>query len=207
MTDLQEVREISDPADFTESTDQKDKLQFRKCVVAITGVPLSGKTTLADILGDNSNLSVFDVDEIRAKIFGRFGLLSREIEKLQMKQAYLKNNELAELALKKGNPVLLVATYSSKESHDALIELASKNNVPLRVVNFNVDDQEILSRLDKRKMDSGTYSNISNFSAYLEVRQRMQPINWADVVQIDANPPIKIVYRELIDSLADLLTS
>lgn len=196
------------PPDLSLEPEVKDGYRFKKCLIAITGVPASGKTTLGTVLADNSNLLLLDVDQTRRRLFGNHGLLDPEQERSEMERSYLENHQLAEAALRQNHPVILVATYAREFYHAQLKELAEKTNVPFKVIQLSIeDDQTVIPRLEERRNDSSTFSNITTYESYLGVKKRFKSISGVRTRVIDSSHPLPTVYQDALAFLSDLIVS
>lgn len=142
---------IKNKADFKE----KEKIFLRPCLVVLSGVPLTGKTVLAEKLAILSNLKIVDVDAVRSEIDetrknGKATMLEPEKEKDIMVKSYAKMCRQAEEIINQGSPALVAGTFSRSEFKRPLEKLADilrKKNVPLKVFLLTISDKEALKRI------------------------------------------------------------
>ncbi len=182
------------------------RYQYKPGIIAITGLPAAGKTTLAKILSSESNLLALDIDQTRNQIFKTHDNLKLAEERIQMKAAYEENHRRAQQALQSGQPVILVATYSSEVSHQELKKLAEESQVPLIIIYLVLgNEQEIKERLKKRSSDQLEYSNIKTLRNYLEVKSRFKPFEGMPVITINSSLPVTEIHHSALTAISKLL--
>jgi len=184
--------------------EQKDKLEFKKCIVALIGPPLVGKSTLGTEISKESNFVYLDIDQIRQDLFNHptEQRLAPDQEAFAMITSYQKIFELARNTLAKGEPVLLAATYSKKIGHEMLRQLAQISGSPLKVfLLVNSNEDEIRSRL-KLRAQGKSLSNIRNFQDLKDAQQRYEKIKGVDFAEIDTNNPISNCKNKIFEFLS-----
>ncbi len=148
-------------------------IQLEKRIIALTGLPLTGKTTLGERLVQKTDALFFDVDRARQELKRGNDWLGSDREREIMLEAYQFNHEKAEAALKTGRAVILAATYSRPTYHEMLERLSSDEHVPLDVFLLALPQEEAEIRIAKRVAE-GSDSNIRSLEGYLEVRDRYE---------------------------------
>lgn len=179
-----------------------EPVRFRKCIVVLAGLPLSGKTTLGEKLAELSNFTYLDVDKARRGIFNEVAVYSELGEQFTMLNAYQRNHEVARDLLAEGQPVILGAIYSREIYHEMIRSLAQKTNAPLRVFLLNAPDEKIEQRLNKRPVDNP--SNLRSIEHYRGVKIRYKPITEANIEHIDTSLPLEQNVEQVFSSLVDL---
>ena len=178
------------------------KRHFTKCIVALTGPPLVGKTTLGQALAKRSDLVFLDVDDARWHIFPKTERLPEEKERQAMLTSYEYNHERARRQLDQEKPVILGATYSRKGYHQMLRDLAKNASVPLRVFLLEASDEEIIRRVQARQFE-GSDSTIVTAEAALEVKARYSAIVRVNLVKINSDLPVEENTEKVLQSLSD----
>lgn len=206
---------------------QGEKIELQKCIVALAGPPLVGKSTLGKKLQDRTNLTYLDVDAARRQIFipweeltpdeqqsigtevdpkdylnGR-SVLPPPWEAFAMINSYQKNHELARELLNNGRPVILGSSYSRDRYHDMLKNLALETASPLKVFLLRASDASIKKRIDER-IKNGSLSNVTSFEHYLETKNRYQIMQDVDLTTIDTESPIEDNIAQILEALRNL---
>ena len=116
-------------------------------LVAMAGLPGTGKSTIAEVLGARLGASIVSVDPIESAI------LSAGIDAGQPTglAAYLVAETMASAALSSGRSVLVDAVNAVESARLQWRDLAARAGVPLRVIEVVCSDPEIhRARLEKR---------------------------------------------------------
>lgn len=175
-----------------------ERIAFPPIIVVLAGLPRTGKGTLANTLAQQTNLIHFDVDDARYK-----GNLPpprgiEEEEKIKMAQAYLTNHQRAREALRKGQPVILNATYSRTIYHEQLRQLTQETSCPIVFFLLEAPDEVI-----RKRIESGQQSGVSNITAfedYVSVRDRYQ--EYPDrVTRINTDRSIDVCITDILNYL------
>lgn len=162
-------------------------IHIEKRVIALVGLPLSGKTSLGKELSHQTDAVFLDVDEARQEIAPGGEWLGPNQEREIMLEAYKRNHERALAVLRTGKAAILAATYSRPVYHEMLRDLASGEGVSLSVFLLEPSDRSVTKRLKARQVE-GSNSNITSMEGYLEVKGRYQPPAESSV--LDASKPI-----------------
>lgn len=176
-----------------------------KCLIVIAGLPLSGKTTLADIVSRSIEAPILDIDEYWRTTYGSIENRPKMIE------VYKGNQARATELLAQDKPALIVATYSWTGYHEVLKEFSTEKDSPLRVFFLTIPgDDELRRRLAIRQNDPANISDVVTVEKVFELRDRYQAIsndpNYPNlqVVQIDSTKSVEENAGIIINSLADL---
>lgn len=192
------------------NSEKKEKLILRPSVIVLSGVPLSGKTTLAERLIGSSNLQMLDVDAIRHEIDEtrkkdpQVRLLEPGKEHEAITNAYIEMCKRAENLVQQGVPVLVVGTFSKEQFKKPLEHLFSNcsgKSIHFRVFLLTVPDEEVEKRIDRRKAD-GSFSNIDSLDKYQWAKGFFKPIEFAPVVEI--NTAKSDYVEQVAENLKDL---
>ncbi len=128
--------------------------RFRKCIVVLMGLPLTGKSTLGHRLADMSNFTYLDVDEMRQELSPGQDRRSDQEERQIMLASYQRKFNLAVPLLEKGDPVVLGATYSRPEYEAWLRGFAQQTDSPVIVFRLHAPKRVLQLRLSRRPADS-----------------------------------------------------
>jgi len=184
-------------AEQTISPEKKDKLFLRPSVTVLSGVPLSGKTRLAEKLVGSSNLNMVDVDIIRNEIDetrkkdGQIKLLEPDKEREVMVNSYAEMCKRAEDMANSGMPALITGTFSRAEFKQPLEQLVNnlkEHDIPFKIFLLTAPDEEIEKRIKKRQEEGGL-SNINSLEKYLWAKGFFKKIEFAPVSEIDTSKP------------------
>ena len=185
----------------------QEKIQFAPSIIALTGIPFTGKTTLGKALADRTNFIFCDVDEARWSVFekrvdqGYPVELASPFNRFAMNVAYQKNHEIARDLLKQGNPVVLAATYSRVDYHNMLRWLSETSKVPILVFLLQISDKVAEERLEER-IRSNSSSNVLTMEQYLEIKIRYQTIEGVNLIRISTEKTVSQALQEIISYLS-----
>ena len=178
-------------------------LSFSASIVVFAGLPLVGKTTLAQALAQHSNFVPLDVEDARYPLgiprYPQRG--TPEEEKETMALAYIRNHKWAQKLLGLNTPVVLSATYSRPEYHDQLLALEHTTKKPLVVFQLEAPETVIEQRLKERQRN-GSASNIQTYEQYRDVKSRYQAITGIDMHYLDTGQPINDCITKILHELS-----
>lgn len=119
-------------------------------LIAMAGLPGSGKSTIADILGARLNSPVVSVDPIESAILSA-GIDSDQPTGLA---AYLVAETIAESVLESGQSVIVDAVNAVDPAREQWVELAQRRGEQLRFIEVICSDPEIhRQRLESRNRE------------------------------------------------------
>jgi predicted kinase len=119
-------------------------------LIAMAGLPGSGKSTIADIIGVRSGIAVVSVDPIESAILSA-GIDSDQPTGLA---AYLVAEKLASSVLAAGHSIIIDAVNAVDAAREQWVKLAARRGVPLRFIEVVCSDPEVhRSRLEQRSRD------------------------------------------------------
>jgi len=160
-------------------------------LIAICGLPGSGKSTIADILSKKIKAVVLRTDEIRRKLIEKPSYTESEKE-LVYKVMFI----IAEYLLKQGIPCILDATFNREERRREVVKLAEKINVPFIFVECVCNEEIIRERLKA----GGRFSSDANWDVYLKLKREFEPIMENHIV-IDTSGEVEETVNGLIEKL------
>jgi predicted kinase len=116
-------------------------------LIAMAGLPGTGKSTIAEILGHRLGYAVISVDPIESAILSA-GIDSDEPTGLA---AYLVAEAIADAALANGTSVIVDAVNAVDAAREQWLELAEKYHEPIRFLEVMCSDTELhRERLESR---------------------------------------------------------
>jgi len=165
-----------------------------RTVIAIMGLPLSGKTTLGKKLSEKLGLHFIDIDDGPANCAPPRNSSpysseeKRNYERNRMVICYRVLHEAVAANLSAGNSFLISATYARQRSQKFLINAVRKSGGNLKLVWCHFDDQarEISKRIEDRK-DRGKIGGCRSLSHYLDDKERFEGTNLSHIqVRLDS---------------------
>ncbi|MGB3761845.1 MAG: ATP-binding protein [Ornithinimicrobium sp.] len=161
----------------------------------MSGLPGSGKTTIAHALAAGLGCAVLSVDTIEAGM-RRAGVGGDQPCGLA---AYAVAQALADVQLRLGLPVIADAVNVAAPAREAWMELAAAREVPLVVVEVHCSDSLThRERLESRPVELSAIS-------WQEIeRRRQQTSPWpVDTCQVDSIEPLDVVVSQVLTHLRD----
>ncbi|WMJ73544.1 AAA family ATPase [Cytophagaceae bacterium ABcell3] len=122
-------------------------------VIAITGLPGSGKSWFAKKLSEKLNATYFNSDQVRNNAFSK-----KDYSPQGKIQVYKKMYNLAQEALKTNNTVVLDATFHKQSTRDSL--KAHFPEVEIKWIKVVANETLIIDRLSKKRQDSDADYNV-----------------------------------------------
>jgi uncharacterized protein len=128
-------------------------------LIAVAGGIASGKSTLAERLGDELSAPVIDADRTRKHMLGLAPTMHAAVETSAWRGAYepafsdLVYEEVlrrADHVLASGRPVVIDASFRTKKARAAAEAMASKHNVPFRLLECVAPHEVCRARLVAR---------------------------------------------------------
>ena len=193
---------------------QTQPTTFTPCVLCLAGAPLHGKTTIAKMLANRSNLHAIDVDDIRhaalPKAFELQGGSFSGFEHNLMVTAYSTAAEFARRLIGAGQPVILSGPYSETEFKNPLRVLTGDlgNLVPFRFFRLNINSLEIIRQRIERRQAGGRPAVIATEEQYRRALE-FQGDWWesAPLHEIDGSGTIEEVSGTILQLCHDLILS
>lgn len=135
-------------------------------IIAVTGLPGSGKSFLARHLALKIGGTKISSDQVREELKQR-GKYDEE-SKLEVYQEMLA---LTRSAVHKNSHVVLDATFHKERVRKHILEAATALHVPLYFVEVKAAEVIIKERVTKRRADSD-----ADFNVYLKIKEELEPL-------------------------------
>ncbi len=150
-------------------------------LIVIFGKIGTGKTTLAGNLSEITRFFLLRSDIVRKELF-KIPLFSHKKLKFKAgiytpqitKQVYQELIKRANYLIKKGESVILDATFAKKEFRDKVIILAEKLKVPYYFFECSLPERKIVERLEKRKKKKEISD--ADVSIYFQHKKEFEPV-------------------------------
>lgn len=162
-------------------------------LIVMSGLPGSGKSTIAEWLAERLNLPVFSVDPIESAII-KAGI-QRSFE--TGVAAYQVAEALASEQLKLGNSVIIDAVNAEEEGKDVWRGLARKHGLELTVLLVIVSDRALhKQRIESRVRDLHGFSEVTWES--VEAREKAFTAWKEPTLQLDSAQAVETLVEEAV---------
>ena len=181
----------------------------RPCLVALSGLPASGKSTVAATLACRIGAAYLSSDVVRKQLAGidprervreewRSGLYSPEMTE----RTYAELRARAARLLGEGRAVVLDAMHGRRSERDAVRALAAEHGVPATIAELRIDDATAHARIAGREDDPLRTSD-ATWAVYEAQRDGFEPItpDEAPHLALDASRPPAALARAIADAL------
>jgi hypothetical protein len=148
-------------------------------LVAVCGLPGTGKSTVARMIGEVTGFQVLGSDVVRKRLaaISRTGAATRG-ESIYgadfTRRTYAELLGRSEELLRRGRGVIVDATFQDAEHRRWFANLSAKNAVPLLFLECRAEPEEVRRRLRERGETPGEVSD-ATWEVYLGQRQRFSP--------------------------------
>ncbi len=159
-------------------------------IVAVFGLPGSGKSYFAERLAGRLNAEYVNSDRVRKQLFNR--PIYSESEKEQVYRVLL---EAMQEALAKGRNLVLDATFHKRRTREAFAKRAGNGIVFLEV---RAAEPVIRERLKKDR----PYSD-ADFDVYESIRDAWEPLGEPHLILTSTNDNIDIMLQRAMEHLKD----
>ena len=178
-------------------------------VVAVGGVIASGKSTIAEAVGDRLSAPVIDADRTRKHLAGIAATTHDSSAPFEGPYAqgmtdlvYAEVMQRGSTVLESGRPVVLDASFRSAEMRRAARDLAAEHGVPFLMVECRARSEVCRERLVRREGESNVSDGrLAVFDAFAA---RMEPITELDAsecVTLDTEQPLDVTLAALDERL------
>jgi predicted kinase len=188
------------------------------CVVAVGGVIGSGKSTIADRIGGELTAAVIEADRTRKDMLGvaathnlREGAWSGAYDPAFTDQVYGEVFRRASAVLSSGRPVVLDASFRSREMRAAARALADMHDAPFLFVECRAPHETCRRRLVERaQTTSVSDGRLEIFDAFCARFEPVEEFTPAEHVPLDTSRSVDAsvaVLRERIECWPKSLTA
>lgn len=178
-------------------------------VVAVGGVIASGKSTVADALGDRLSAPVIDADRTRKHLLGlgptvhdASAPFEGPYSQRMTDRVYAELMLRASTVLESGRPVVLDASFRSEEMRRAARDLAAEHGVPFLMVECQTRPEVCRERLVRREREAHVSDGrLAIFEAFAARVEPMMELTRSERLVVDTERPLEITLAELDDHL------
>ncbi len=172
-------------------------------VVAVGGVIASGKSTVAEMVADRLSAPIVDADRTRKHLLGVAPTLrdaspafAGAYSRAMTERVYAEVLHRASFVLESGRPVVLDASFRTREMRDAARDLAAEHGVPFLVIECRAKPDVCRARLARRQRGGGVSDGrIEVFDAFLAETEPMIELAAAEHVVVDTERPLEDTMR------------
>ncbi len=163
-------------------------------LIVITGLPGTGKTTIAEALAEELDAIVFSTDKIRKMIFKK-PIYNEMDKKIVYNELFLQ----ARSYLSRGKNVILDGTFYSIELRENAKDVGRSLSNSVFFVYCSTPEELLKERLNMRK---DKYSD-ADYNVYLKMKKIFEEFQ-DDVIVVDTSKPVEAnieVIKKLIYSI------
>lgn len=150
-------------------------------VVAVGGIIASGKSTVAEALGERLSAPIIDADRTRKNMVGlapttrdTSAAFSGTYDLALTDRVYAEVMHRASLVLESGRPVILDASFRTEEMRRAARDLAAEHGVPFVFVECRARPEVCRARLERRERETSVSDGrLAIFDAFC---RRVEPV-------------------------------
>ncbi len=191
---MEQSQLAADVGRLAESLGQLPEPAAEPALVAISGLPGTGKSYFCSKLADRLPLAVLESDALRKVLFSPPSYSPKESSHL-----FRVVHHLIERLLKKGIPLILDATNLSERHREYLYSIADHIDAKLVLVRVEAPPQVVRGRLEARLEDSGSKSD-ADWAIYQKMKPLAQKIrrkHYAVDTSQDITPVLNKIMREV----------
>ena len=174
-------------------------------VVAVGGVIASGKSTVAEALGDRLSAPVIDADRTRKNLIGlaatdhdSSGAFEGPYSPAMTDRVYAEMMLRASTVLESGRPVVLDASFRTEELRRSARELAAEHGVRFVFVECQASADVCRERLRRREHETSVSDGrLAIFDAFLARTEPATELPASERVVIDTARPLETTLKEL----------
>ncbi|KYC50671.1 MAG: L-seryl-tRNA(Sec) kinase [Candidatus Methanofastidiosum methylothiophilum] len=160
-------------------------------LIVITGLPGSGKTTIADALSKEIDAVVLSTDKIRKSMF-KNPIYNEEDKRIIYNELFSQGKNL----LSAGRSVILDGTFYTRALRERAKEIANATNEKIFFVYCETPESILKERITKRK---DKYSD-ADFSVYLKIKEIFEDFE-EEVISIDTsknlNKNVRVILKKI----------
>jgi uncharacterized protein len=171
----------------------------RPQLIAVGGMIASGKSTVAQRIGELANAPVIQNDRVRKSLAGVQPLTALHDQAFhgnyapaQTEAVYAELLRCADVVLRSGRSVVLDASFRTRAKRRAARELAAKHEVEFRFVETHAPDLVLRARLAEReKSPSVSDGRLEVFDAFRASYEPVEELPAFEHVRIDTTQPLR----------------
>lgn len=135
-------------------------------LIAIFGLPGTGKTTVAELLAQHLGTKHFNTDKVRNRIDKR-----EQYDEENKDLVYDKMLELTKSEIEKGKNVIVDGTFYKKKLRMRFMELANSYDAPVKWVEVCAKEETVKKRVSKTRR----YSE-ADYAVYQKIKTEFEPM-------------------------------
>jgi predicted kinase len=159
----------------------------------VTGLPATGKSTIARKLAKKLRGTVLSTDKIRKRIISR-PTYTREEKELVYRVMFLT----AEYLLRSGATVVLDGTFYLRRLRKRVYSLAAKTRSRLVIVECTCPEEVIRRRMERRA--GRTTLSDADYEVYKKIKQLYEPIQRGRIT-VDTSRPLRHTLAEVLSRI------
>jgi len=192
---MERTQLVSDVQRLTESLGQLPEPVAKPALVAVSGLPGTGKSYFCSKLAERLPFVILESDALRKVLFSPPSYSSKESSCL-----FQAVHRLIERLLKKGISLILDATNLSERHREYLYSIAERLDVKLVLVRVEAPPQVVRGRLESRLEDSGSKSDAdwAIYQRMKSVAQKIRRNHYAVDTSRDISPVLDKIVKEIM---------
>lgn len=139
-------------------------------LIIISGLPGTGKTSVAKEIAQEVDAVVLSTDELRKRVLKELGYTERK-----KKRVYEEMFRIAEDQLKKKKNIILDGTFFHKELREKAFSLGKKEKECVFLIKTECPEKVVKKRIQKRYKNRKDYSE-ANYRVYKIIQSKFQPL-------------------------------
>lgn len=180
---------------------------MKTTLIVITGLPCTGKTTLANKIAEELKLPLISKDEIKEKLFEELGYKDIEQSERISKMTYTTLFEMVESNLKANISTIVESNFSAQLSNDIFLDLKNRYDFSPIQIRCITDGNILVERFKQRantgERHPGHFDSVltKELEPYL-LKGKITPLDiGGEFMDIDTSDFEKIDYEELYKEL------
>ena len=192
---MEHTQLVSDVQRLTESLGQLPEPVAKPALVAVSGLPGTGKSYFCSKLAERLPFVILESDALRKVLFSLPSYSPKESSCL-----FQAVHRLIERLLKKGISLILDATNLSERHREYLYSIAEHLDVKLVLVRVEAPPQVVRGRLESRLEDSGSKSDAdwAIYQRMKSVAQKIRRNHYAVDTSRDISPVLDKIVKEIM---------
>ena len=191
---MEQSQLAADVGRLAESLEQLPEPVAKPALVAVSGLPGTGKSYFCSKLAERLPLAVLESDTLRKVLFSPPSYSAKESSHL-----FRAVHHLIERLLRKGISLIFDATNLSERHREYLYSIAERLDIKLVLVRVEAPPQVVHGRLEARREDSGSKSD-ANWAIYQRMKTSAQKISrkhYAVDTSQDITPVLDKIVKEM----------